>query len=107
ADCAARVGASANPATAVVRRKTLRRVIVVSACVARMERRRRAIRGRTRIPLRSMRATGYPRVLQIVQPAPRPRLTAQIDSLLDAYERSSGDPDPTWHAGRGRATRPR
>jgi hypothetical protein len=49
----------------------------------------------------------YPRVPQIVEPALSPRLSAKIDSLLDAYARSSNHPDPTWHAGRGRATRPR
>ena len=49
----------------------------------------------------------YPHVPLIVEPALSPRISAKIDSLLDAYERSSGDPDPTWHAGRGRATRPR
>src|ERR1043166_7338793 len=49
----------------------------------------------------------YPHVPLIVEPALSLRISAKIDSLLDAYERSSDDPDPTWHAGRGRATHPR
>lgn len=49
----------------------------------------------------------YPRVPLIVEAHLSPRISAKIDGLLDAYARSSDHPDPTWHAGRGRATRPR
>ena len=49
----------------------------------------------------------YPRVPLIIEPSLSPRLSAKIDTLVDAYARSSDHPDPTWHAGGGRATRPR
>jgi len=48
----------------------------------------------------------YPHVPLIIEPALSPRISAKIDALLDAYARASDHPDPTWHAGRGRPTRP-
>jgi hypothetical protein len=49
----------------------------------------------------------YPHVPLIIEPALSPRISAKIETLLDAYARSSDHPDPTWHAGTGGATRPR
>jgi hypothetical protein len=49
----------------------------------------------------------YPRLPGIVGPSLNRRIEAKIDTLLDAYARSNERPDPTWHAGRGGATRPR
>jgi hypothetical protein len=49
----------------------------------------------------------YPHIPGIVAPALSPRINAKIDALLDAYAQASHNPDPAWHAGRGRATRPR
>jgi hypothetical protein len=48
----------------------------------------------------------YPHVPGIVEPTLSVRIGAKIDTLLDAYGRSNEHPDPTWNAGRGRATRP-
>jgi hypothetical protein len=49
----------------------------------------------------------YPNVPGIVEPNLSPRINAKIDSLMDAYVRSSRSPDPSWNAGTGSATRPR
>jgi hypothetical protein len=47
----------------------------------------------------------YPNLPGIVFPTVRPRIKAKIDTLLDEYRRTRNDPDPTWHAGTGPATR--
>ena len=48
----------------------------------------------------------YPGAPGIVIPDTRPRIKAKIDTLLDEYRRSENEPDPTWHAATGPATRP-
>jgi hypothetical protein len=48
----------------------------------------------------------YPRLPGIVIPVVSPRIKAKIETLLDAYRNSEHEPDPTWHAGTGPATRP-
>jgi hypothetical protein len=35
-----------------------------------------------------------------------PRIKTKIEVLLDAYRKAESEPDPTWHAGTGPATRP-
>jgi len=47
----------------------------------------------------------YPNLPGIVVPAVHPRIKVKIDTLLDEYRRTENDPDPTWHAGTGPATR--
>ena len=49
----------------------------------------------------------YPNVPGIVEPKLNPRISAKIDSLMDAYVQSSQSIDPTWNAGTGPATRSR
>jgi hypothetical protein len=48
----------------------------------------------------------YPRLPGIVIPLVSPRIKAKIETLLDACRNSEHEPDPTWHAGTGPATRP-
>jgi hypothetical protein len=48
----------------------------------------------------------YPRLPGIVVPVISPRIKAKIETLLDAYRDAENEPDPTWHAGTGPATRP-
>lgn len=48
----------------------------------------------------------YPNLPGIVTPKLHPRIKVQIETLIDEYRRAENDPDPTWHAGRGPATRP-
>ena len=48
----------------------------------------------------------YPNLPGIVVPTMNPRIKAKIETLLDAYRNAESEPDPTWHAGRGPATRP-
>jgi hypothetical protein len=48
----------------------------------------------------------YPNLPGIVIPKVHPRIQAKVDTLLDEYRRTENDPDPTWHAGTGPATRP-
>jgi hypothetical protein len=47
----------------------------------------------------------YPNLPGIVVPAVHPRIKAKIDALLDEFRRTENEPDPTWHAGTGPATR--
>lgn len=48
----------------------------------------------------------YPRLPGLSPASLAPRLAAKISSVLDTYDRHPRTPDPTWHAGRGPATRP-
>jgi hypothetical protein len=48
----------------------------------------------------------YPGLPGIVIPVVSPRIKAKIETLLDACRSSEHEPDPTWHAGTGPATRP-
>jgi hypothetical protein len=48
----------------------------------------------------------YPNLPGIVVPTVNPRIKAKIETLLDAYRNAETEPDPTWHAGTGPATRP-
>jgi len=48
----------------------------------------------------------YPNLPGIVVPTVNPRIKAKIETLLDAYRKAESEPDPTWHAGTGPATRP-
>jgi hypothetical protein len=48
----------------------------------------------------------YPNLPGIVVPAVSPRIKTKIEILLDAYRKAESEPDPTWHAGTGPATRP-
>ncbi|MGC2779827.1 MAG: hypothetical protein WA418_29720 [Bradyrhizobium sp.] len=47
----------------------------------------------------------YPHLPGIVVPTVYPRIQAKIDTLLDEHRRAENDPDPSWHAGTGPATR--
>jgi hypothetical protein len=49
----------------------------------------------------------YPNLPGLAGSALSPRVNAKLDALMDAYAQSTNAPDPTWHAGRGPATRPR
>jgi hypothetical protein len=48
----------------------------------------------------------YPNLPGIAVPTVNPRLKAKIETLLDACRKAENEPDPTWHAGTGPATRP-
>ena len=48
----------------------------------------------------------YPNIPGIIEPRLNPRISAKIDSLMDAYVRSGQSLDPSWNAGTGPATRP-
>jgi hypothetical protein len=48
----------------------------------------------------------YPNLPGIVVPTMHPRIKAKIDTLLDEHRKAENEPDPTWHAGTGPATRP-
>lgn len=48
----------------------------------------------------------YPNLPGIVVPTVNPRIKAKIETLLDVYREREDQPDPTWHAGTGPATRP-
>jgi len=48
----------------------------------------------------------YPNLPGIAVPTVHPRIKVKIDTLLDEYRRTENEPDPTWHAGTGPATRP-
>lgn len=48
----------------------------------------------------------YPNLPGIVVPTVNPRIKTKIEILLDAYRKAESEPDPTWHAGTGPATRP-
>lgn len=48
----------------------------------------------------------YPNLPGIVFPTVHPRIKTKIEILLDAYRKAESEPDPTWHAGTGPATRP-
>jgi hypothetical protein len=48
----------------------------------------------------------YPNLPGIVNPTVSPRIKAKIETLLDANRSAETEPDPTWHAGTGPATRP-
>jgi hypothetical protein len=60
----------------------------------------------TRAALVALMTECYPNLPGLAGPALNPRINAKLDALMDAYARSSDAPDPTWHAGRGPATRP-
>jgi hypothetical protein len=47
----------------------------------------------------------YPNLPGIVLPV-NPRIRTKFEILLDAYRKAESEPDPTWHAGTGPATRP-
>jgi hypothetical protein len=47
----------------------------------------------------------YPNLPGVVVPTVHPRIKVKIDTLLDEYRRTEHEPDPTWHAGTGPATR--
>jgi hypothetical protein len=49
----------------------------------------------------------YPNISGIVEPTLNPRISAKIDSLMDAYAQSADHIEPSWNAGAGPATRPR
>jgi hypothetical protein len=48
----------------------------------------------------------YPNLPGIVLPTVNPRIRTKFEILLDAYRKAESEPDPTWHAGTGPATRP-
>jgi hypothetical protein len=48
----------------------------------------------------------YPNAPGIVTPTINPRIKAKIETLLDEYRKTESEPDPTWHAATGPATRP-
>lgn len=48
----------------------------------------------------------YPHVPGVALPTMSPRVSAKIETLLDAHGHSADARDPAWHAGRGPATRP-
>lgn len=48
----------------------------------------------------------YPNLPGIGVPTMNPRIKTKIAILLDAYRKAANQPDPTWHAGTGPATRP-
>jgi hypothetical protein len=48
----------------------------------------------------------YPSAPGIVIPNTHPRIKAKIENLLDEYRKTESEPDPTWHAATGPATRP-
>ncbi|MGB8399674.1 hypothetical protein [Bradyrhizobium sp.] len=48
----------------------------------------------------------YPNLPGIIVPTMSRRIKAKIETMLDAYRRAENEPDPTWHAGTGPATRP-
>jgi hypothetical protein len=48
----------------------------------------------------------YPNAPGIVIPAIKPRIKAMIETLVDEYRKAENEPDPTWHAATGPATRP-
>jgi hypothetical protein len=47
----------------------------------------------------------YPNLPGIVVTTVNPRIKAKIETLLDACRKAESEPDPTWHAGTGPATR--
>ncbi len=61
----------------------------------------------TREALADVMTECYPNLLGSAGPSLNARINAKLDDLMDAYARSADAPDPTWHAGRGPATRPR
>ena len=61
----------------------------------------------TRDALVALMAECYPNLPGFAGTALNARINAKLDALMDAYARSADAPDPTWHAGRGPATRPR
>jgi hypothetical protein len=61
----------------------------------------------TRDALVALMTECYPNLPGFAGSALNARINAKLDALMDAYARSTDAPDPTWHAGRGPATRPR
>jgi hypothetical protein len=49
----------------------------------------------------------YPNIPGLAAPALNPRINVRLDALLDAYGQSADQPEPSWNAGTGPATRPR
>jgi hypothetical protein len=47
----------------------------------------------------------YPNLPGIVVPTIHPRIKVKIEALLDEYRKAENEPDPTWRAGTGPATR--
>lgn len=60
----------------------------------------------TRETLVKLMTECYPNIPGLAVPALSPRINVKLDALMDAYAQSANAPDPTWHAGRGPATRP-
>jgi len=61
----------------------------------------------TRVALVALMTECYPNLPGLAGPALNARINTKLDALMDAYGQSTDAPDPTWHAGRGPATRPR
>jgi hypothetical protein len=61
----------------------------------------------TRDALVALMIECYPNLPGLAGPTLNARINAKLNALMDAYARSADAPDPTWHAGRGPATRPR
>jgi hypothetical protein len=61
----------------------------------------------TRADLVALMTECYPNLPGLAGAALNPRINAKLEALLDAYAQSTDAPDPTWHAGRGPATRSR
>jgi hypothetical protein len=47
----------------------------------------------------------YPNLPGTAVPTINPRIKLKIEALLDEYRKAKDEPDPTWHAGTGPATR--
>jgi hypothetical protein len=60
----------------------------------------------TREALVDLIAECYPNLPGLAAGALNARINTKLDALMDAYAQSTDAPDPTWHAGRGPATRP-
>jgi hypothetical protein len=60
----------------------------------------------TRDALAALMTECYPNLLGGAGPTLNARINTKLDALMDAYAGSADAPDPTWHAGRGPATRP-
>jgi hypothetical protein len=61
----------------------------------------------TREGLVALMAECYPNLPGFAGTALNARINTKLDTLMDVYARSADAPDPTWHAGRGPATRSR
>jgi hypothetical protein len=61
----------------------------------------------TREALAAVMTECYPNLLGGAGPSLNARINAKLNAVMNAYARSADAPGPTWHAGRGPATRPR